>query len=462
MACVMRIRDRWAIDFYDQQGKRHRIFMPKGTTKREANEKLGEIEKKIRQGLWVSPREVPYFNEFADTWLASKKLSIRHSTYEQYRGHVENYLKPYFAGVKLNQINFDSIEKFKKHCLETRTVSFDRALNRYRKRSWFEELKILSGGDGTGSPGESKEKIEEARTKILQFPPEEQRRFESVLRYIKNFEKTVSIATLRKILITLGSILSYAVKMRYIDYNPIREVEKPKGKKLRDERKEMIILKPEEIRKLLESARDEKSRIFLMMAVLTGAREGELLGLKWEDIDWLNSQILIRRTYNHGRFMDPKSKHSERRIDVGPALLHELKKWKLACPKGELDLVFPSEKGTPWPAQNMIRQTFLPALRRAGLPRINFHCLRHTYASLLIEQGENPKYIQTQMGHHSINITMDIYGHLFKQTNQASARKLAQNILGDDLKSNPEVFNKTENQVQNDLDKDLWLNTAIA
>ena len=78
----------------------------------------------------------------------------------------------------------------------------------------------------------------------------------------------------------------------------------------------------------------------------------------------------------------------------------------------------------------MLRRRFHPALRRAGLPKMRFHDLRHTYASLLIAQGENPKYIQTQLGHSSIQITMDVYGHLMDTVNREAASKLGRTVLG--------------------------------
>jgi integrase len=323
-------------------------------TRNEANEKLGEVEKKIRQGAFTAVRELPRFSAVAGSWLASREPNIRHSTYASYKGHVENHLEPYFGKLKINQVNFDAIEKFKTHAL---------------------------GNEVT--------------------PP-----------------------TLRKILITLGGVMIYATRMRYIDFNPVREVEKPRGRSLHDEKEEMIILKPEEIQTLLDSVATPKERALFMAAVLTGMREGELLGLQWGDIDWLNSQIHVRRTYNHGRFYEPKSKTSRRKIDLAPELVHELERWRVACPPGELDLVFPSEKGTPEDATNMVRRRFLPALRRAKLPKIRFHNLRHTYASLLIAQGEHPKYIQSQLGHSSINVTMDIYGHLMDTVNRGAASRL--------------------------------------
>jgi len=133
----------------------------------------------------------------------------------------------------------------------------------------------------------------------------------------------MAVATLRKILISLGSILTYAVRMRYIDFNPAREVEKPKDQSLHAEKEEMIILKPHEIRALFDKAAKPKDKLLFMTAVLTGAREGELIGLQWGDVDWLNSQLHIRRTFNHGKFMEPKSKASRRKIDLAPELVHE-------------------------------------------------------------------------------------------------------------------------------------------
>ncbi len=168
---------------------------------------------------------------------------------------------------------------------------------------------------------------------------------------------------------------------------------------------------------------------------MTGMREGEILGLQWGDVDWTNNQILVRRTLTRTKdgwkFYEPKTKNSRRRIDVDPILLLELKKWKLLQPTSvPTDLVFASPSGQPLHRSTLYKQGFLPALRRTGLPRIRFHDLRHTYASLLIDQGEHPKYIQMQMGHSSIKVTMDIYGHLMEKVNVKSASKLAKTVFG--------------------------------
>jgi integrase len=424
MACVMRIGKRWVVDYYDQQKKRHRLSMPKGSSKRKANQKLGEIEKKISQGVWIIPKDLPRFSEVADAWLTSKQSSIRHSTLEQYEGHLKHHLKPFFEGVKINSVTFDSVERLKQHILKKHIEHREATLKEYETSPWFDDLKTL-----VGEPREN-DLSDAVGAKIDKIPEEEQKRFWNALEQVRKASHPTSVATLRKILITLGAVLTYAVRMRYVDFNPVREIEKPRGTGLREEEEGMVILKPEAIQALLNHTATQKDRVFFMTAVLTGMRQGELLGLQWGDIDWLTSQIHVKRTFNHGAFMEPKTERSRRKIDLAPELIHELKIWKLACPKGELELVFPTENGTTWDASNMVRRNFLPALRRAGLPKIRFHDLRHTYASLLVDQGENPKYIQSQMGHYSINVTMDIYGHLFRDVNQEAASKLGKKVLG--------------------------------
>jgi len=295
--------------------------------------------------------------------LEYKKPNIK------YKGHVGNYLKPFFGTTRINRINFDAIERFIAFCNQ----------------------------------------------------------------------KGVIAPTLKKFLVTLEQILKYATRKRYIDHNPIREIERPKDQR---EKKEIDFLRPDEIRALLENTPDQKYRTLFLLAVMTGMRQGELLGLKWTDIDWFNRKIYVRRTFNHGRFFEPKSRTSKRAIDMTPTVISELKKWKLACPHNELDLVFPNENGKPINSQNMVKRQFLPAIRRAGLREIHFHCLRHTYASLLIAQGEHPKYIQAQMGHSSVNVTMGVYGHLIESVNIEASRRLDKAVFGATEKEEKEGLNQ--------------------
>lgn len=204
----------------------------------------------------------------------------------------------------------------------------------------------------------------------------------------------MNINTLRKLIVTLNQIMAYAVRHRYADHNPVTDAERPRDQGNEPEHDKISVLKPEQIKLLLDSTKDQKYELLFRMAVFTGMRQGELLGLKWSDIDWTSKQVHVQRTFNNGHFFDTKTRTSNRKIDLGPVLLLELKKWKLACPPNDLGLVFPSSTGEPIDHHNMVNRHFSPALKAAGLARIRFHDLRHTYASLMIDQGENIKYIQ--------------------------------------------------------------------
>ena len=215
---------------------------------------------------------------------------------------------------------------------------------------------------------------------------------------------------------------------KYIDYNPVRDAERPKNKG-KSKKKEIVVLTTEQINNFLNAVSNEKYRLFFRLAVMSGARQGELVGLKWTDVDWFNKQIHVKRTYTHGAWYEPKSETSNRRIDLGPSMMAELKKWRVACLPNDLDLVFPNEAGKPLDHWHIIDRYFLPALRSAKCPIIRFHDLRHTYASLLIEQGENIKYIQSQLGHSSPTVTLNVYAHLINPTNQEAACRLENSIF---------------------------------
>jgi len=184
------------------------------------------------------------------------------------------------------------------------------------------------------------------------------------------------IVTLRKVLMVFGQIMQYAVRHRYVDHNPVRDVEKPR--RSGQEETPLRILTPSEIQRLLAQETNQKYRTIYHVAIMTGARQGEILGLKWADLDLKNAQLHIQRTTKRGKFYAPKTAGSVRRVDLGPALLAALKRWKLACPSSDLGLMFPNEAGNPIEHHNLMQRYFLPALKAAGLPRIRFHDLRHT------------------------------------------------------------------------------------
>jgi integrase len=241
-------------------------------------------------------------------------------------------------------------------------------------------------------------------------------------------EAGMSLATLRKVLKTLGAVLRYAVRHRHIVENPLSSIERPKGQgQVKEDR--LHALKRDQIERFIAATEQAEFKMLFYLAVMSGARQGELLGLQWPDVMWASNQIKIQRTFNHGAWYEPKTSASRRQIDLGPMVLTALKRWKLACPKTELDLIFPGPKGKPLQHSNMLRLHFHPALTAAGLPRVRFHDLRHTYASLLIDQGETVVYIQKQLGHSKPTETLNIYSHLMEKHRPEAAAKLENGIV---------------------------------
>ena len=205
------------------------------------------------------------------------------------------------------------------------------------------------------------------------------------------------------------------------------------------------ILTPPEIRRLLEAA-DEPVRTVLMCAALTGMRHGELFGLRWEDIDLESNRIFVRRALWRGKFVTPKSRRSRRAIDMAPTLRAALSRLSSRFHGG---LVFCSSNGKPIDPDNFVHRVWRLVLRRAELRRVRFHDLRHTYASLLIAQGAHPKYIQAQLGHASIQTTLDRYGHLMPDAHAAEARKLDRLVFGESGRRASDVVGDAVQRVQN-------------
>ncbi|MDH3973505.1 MAG: site-specific integrase [Deltaproteobacteria bacterium] len=239
-------------------------------------------------------------------------------------------------------------------------------------------------------------------------------------RYVAMRLQSVKPKTVINEIVPLKKMFKHAVLWGYLKINYAECVERP-----RVEKEEMDIFSPEEINLFLNHVAT-KFKPFFLTAVLTGMRRGELIGLQWGDIDWNHKQIHVRRAFcnTSKKSISPKSKSSVRRIDLTPSLVSALKRHKLACPLSEDDLVFCTSKGTPFDPDSIVKREYLPALRRAGLRKIRFHDLRHSNVALRIEEGQNIKYIQNQVGHASIQTTLDRYGHLIKEVNQEQAMKL--------------------------------------
>jgi len=227
-------------------------------------------------------------------------------------------------------------------------------------------------------------------------------------------------------------MFNYACRHRWIDYNPAEHVERVRDPKLTNETAiDGNILTPEEIRKLLDAADDNHYRLITEVAIFTGMRQGEILGLKWGDLDWNSRQIHVRRAWKEGVFTEPKTRHSVRRVDLPDFLIHDLKKWKLRCPKSELDMMFPNGAGNPESHTNLLQRGFYPALRRAGLRKIRFHDLRHTHASLMLANGEDIVRVSRLLGHANPTVTLNVYSHMLPREHYGSTDRLANLVFGD-------------------------------
>lgn len=223
-------------------------------------------------------------------------------------------------------------------------------------------------------------------------------------------------------LVLLKTMFKHARKWKFIQVSPTDDIEPAKT-----ETKEMDFLEPSEIRLLIKHS-EEPYRTLFMTAILTGMRRGELLGLQWGDVDWQANQIRVRRSLfwqtnaeakeqkseKRAVLGTPKTKKSIRSIVMSPELKKALEIHRIKCTESPDELVFCNKLGKPIEPENMIRRHFHPTLTLAGLRRIRFHDLRHTFTSLLIAQNPSPKFVQSQLGHASIQTTFDRYGHLFK------------------------------------------------
>jgi integrase len=258
------------------------------------------------------------------------------------------------------------------------------------------------------------------------------------------FDAGYALSTRRHIHVTLGKALKQAVRWRYLSASPAANAEVPKAdvalldyEDLPDP--EMGVLQECQAKRFLTTARERDPRHWALyvLALATGMRQGEILGLPWTRLDLTRRLVRVRQTlvlvqggFEFGR---PKTKASRRdvelRSEVAEALrLHrkyQLKeRMRLGGVPEDRGLVFSSTIGTPIRNQNLHRRSFKPLLEEAGLPDIRFHDLRHTFASIALSKGANINAVSKMLGHSSVRITLDVYGHLMPGTQEATLNTL--------------------------------------
>ena len=235
---------------------------------------------------------------------------------------------------------------------------------------------------------------------------------------------------------TLNVVLTWARQrgQRYLAHNPLSDI-----KPVPVERRERRFLEPEEIARLLDATKDPRDQTILYLFTYSGLRRGELFGLRWSDLDEHTNRLRVRRSLFQGVITRPKTQHSERTVDLPEPIVNRLRAYRETTPPLKKGYLFHSPTGSPMDPDNWYKRVFVPTAERAGLravdeeddgPNVGIHTLRHSYASLLINQGESIKYVSRQLGHASINITADLYGHLFRETSVSAMERLTQRVHG--------------------------------
>jgi integrase len=223
----------------------------------------------------------------------------------------------------------------------------------------------------------------------------------------------MSLATTRKVLTSLKTIIGTAQTRGLVAQNAASTVRFKKD----DRNRELAIPTKEEVRRILDHA--DKWRPILITAALTGLRSSELRGLMWSDVDLDKKMLHVRRRADYtGALGAPKSRAGTRAIPLAPPVVHALKEHQLALPK-PLQFVFPNGRGRVDFYTNIKQRGFARVQVKAGVvdeagkPKFGMHALRHFFASWAIEQGFSPKKVQALLGHATIAMTFDRYGHLF-------------------------------------------------
>ena len=335
-------------------------------TQAECREWLRKTLNQVQNGLTMEGAKTT-LEEFLNQWLISYRSSVHPNTIVQYEGIIRLHLIPVLGRIKLKDLRTDQIQA-----------------------------------------------LINAETKKGTSP--------RMVRYIHS---------------VLRRSLNIAMRWGMIGRNPAPGVTLPKLK-----RKEMNTLNDSQVRVFLSVAKGLRYEALFWMAVSTGLREGELFGLRWSDLDWekkhLRVQRQLQRIQGKGMvFTEPKTASGKRMIVLSTGMIAKLRehlnyqqmervsagsRWQ------ENDLLFPSTHGTPMDPSNMYKD-FKGTLRLADLPDIRFHDLRHTAATLMLQQGTHPKIVQERLGHSDISLTLNTYSHVLPSMQEEAAEKMDEILI---------------------------------
>ncbi|WP_426424195.1 tyrosine-type recombinase/integrase [Bradyrhizobium genosp. A] len=386
-------KEGWVVDYVDQKGKRRlKTFALK--KRADAFETIAKNE--IRAGIHTADSDSITVGEAGDRWIAKcTSEGLERTTIDSYRSHVDLHIKPFLGRTKLSQLTIPMVSDFERN---------------------------LRNGTDTQEPR--------------------------------------SPAMVKRVRSDLGALLANAQEDGLVARNVVREMRanRRRGKERQAERRAKPKLQvgvdiptPQEIRAIVGALKDEW-RPVLLTAIFAGLRASELRGLRWPNVDILKREIHVReRADEYSVLGRPKSGAGERSVPLPPIVVNTLREWKLICPKSDLDLVFPSPRGGGIVTRDYIaKRGLMPAQIAAGVSRQvsktpggpveqakypGLHALRHFYASWCINRRVDgglelpPKVVQERLGHSTIAMTLDVYGHLFPRDDDGAELAAAERTL---------------------------------
>lgn len=447
MATVTKRGDSYKITVsagYDLQGKQKRHYMTwtpaPGMTPRQIEKELERqkvlFEEQVDAGL--AQDSSIRFKDFSQKWLddfAKKHLKVK--TWTVYVEHLEVIYKA-IGSMKLKDIRTGHLNAFYAN-LQERGIRADRkytckldlvAVLKQHKitREAFASKAGISVATIRGliNGGRTTQTVASTISKDLGVKLGDAFKLEDP-------DKLLSASTVRSYHRIISSCLGKAVKWGYIPYNPANNAELPKM-----EQKEAAHLDEADARRLLVLLHDEpiKYRAMITFDLLSGLRRGELLGLRWCDVDFMTETITICQTSSYvkgqGVYIDtPKNKTSVRPLKLSRSaflMLREYKEWqdrqRIACGdfwKDQDDRVFTGDYGAPIHPDSLT-SWFSDFVKRSGLPLVHVHSLRHTYASLMIADGTPLVVVSKRLGHAQVSTTANIYAHVIASADEKAAQ----------------------------------------
>ncbi|MFB6419911.1 tyrosine-type recombinase/integrase [Bradyrhizobium tunisiense] len=390
-------REAWIVDYVDQAGNR---CIQTFERKKEADAYHATVRVEVSEGSHTPRSRSITVREAGEAWHAAcERNGLERSSLTQYRDHLDLHIYPYLGTVKLSDLSAPMVRDFSDKLL-----------------------------DGKPAPG-----LTEGKQR--------------------------SPALVKKVVSSLGSLLSDAQERGAINQNVVRvlSARRKRGQSKKAERRQRGKLKvgidipaPTEIRQLIPTLAG-RWRPLLLTAIFTGLRASELRGLRWIDIDLQKSELHVRQRADiYNEIGMPKSESGERTVPMPPILTNTLREWKLKCPKGERGLVFPNGSGNIESLSNILQRGLQPAMVAAGVtvpgvdaegkPTVEakytgMHSLRHFYASWCINRRaegglELPlKVVSGRLGHSTIAMTADTYGHLFPRGDDGAELEAAERQL---------------------------------